>query len=279
MTAQLHPQSSGVLRILQNQKPHTRTATDHNCYNQKEMSCLRAFFRDGDPCARREAMKRQSSSQEHEIIELQDNNVEQREADHDKPLNGQTGKERDHWKSCRNVVFWKCKLWMVITTIFLVFFLVILISLILYSNVYTDEDDYWDPDALLNSGNCRNFSGTLKLMCGLPQLFSENITKMLTDVYSSSPALGRYFRSAQVVDFSNERSTVSYQLDFSVPPSTEGFMENTLNPDFIKNVLRQNIYDEDETFNPGTSECNRLKLDPTSLTLTCKCCTLEKLFL
>ncbi|KFQ78742.1 TPA-induced transmembrane protein, partial [Phoenicopterus ruber ruber] len=67
----------------------------------------------------------------------------------------------------------------------------------------------------------------------------------LTDVYSSSPALGRYFRSAQVVDFSNERSTVSYQLDFSVPPSTEGFMENTLNPDFIKNVLRQNIYDED----------------------------------
>ncbi|KFV69133.1 hypothetical protein N307_07957, partial [Dryobates pubescens] len=45
--------------------------------------------------------------------------------------------------------------------------------------------------------------------------------------------------------FSNETSTVFYQLEFSVPPSTEGFMENTMDPDFIRNVLRQNIYDED----------------------------------
>ncbi|NXG21285.1 TTMP protein, partial [Grallaria varia] len=67
----------------------------------------------------------------------------------------------------------------------------------------------------------------------------------LTEVYSSSPALGRYFRSAEVVSSSNESSTVIYQLVFSVPPSTEGFMKNTMNPDFIKNVLRQNIYDED----------------------------------
>lgn len=78
--------------------------------------------------------------------------------------------------------------------------------------------------------------------------------------------------------FSNENSTVFYQLEFSVPPSTEGFLENTMNPDFIRNVLRQNIYDEDDTFNPGTSECNGLKLDPTSLTLTCKCCTLKSFF-
>ncbi|NWR22369.1 TTMP protein, partial [Emberiza fucata] len=67
----------------------------------------------------------------------------------------------------------------------------------------------------------------------------------LTEVYSSSPALGRYFRSVQVISFSNESSTVIYQLVFSVPPSTEGFMENIMNPDFIRNILRQNIYDED----------------------------------
>lgn len=53
-------------------------------------------------------------------------------------------------------------------------------------------------------------------------------------------------------------------------------MENSMNPDFIRNILRQNIYDED-TLNSGTSECDTLKLNPTSL--TCKCCTLEKLFL
>jgi len=37
-------------------------------------------------------MKRQSSGQEHEIIELQEDNVEETEADHAKPLNAQTRK-------------------------------------------------------------------------------------------------------------------------------------------------------------------------------------------
>ncbi|XP_053827965.1 TPA-induced transmembrane protein isoform X2 [Vidua macroura] len=233
------------------------------------MSWLRAHFRDRGPHRRpsseTEAMKRQSSAQEHEIIELQEHNVDERETDHDKPLNAQTRKERYPWKSCRNVIFWKCKLWMVISMIFLVIFLVILISLILYSNVYTDEDDYWDPNELLSNGNFHSFSGTLELMCVLPHFSSKDITKRLTEVYSSSPALGRYFRSAQVISFSNESSTVIYQLVFSVPPSTEEFMKNSMNPDFIRNILRQNIYDED-TLNPGTPECDRLKLYPTSLT-------------
>ncbi|XP_053792018.1 TPA-induced transmembrane protein isoform X1 [Vidua chalybeata] len=259
------------------------------------MSWLRAHFRDRGPRRRpsseTEAMKRQSSAQEHEIIELQEHNVDESETDRDKPLNAQTRKqskglcrgvyreclpfsacapggislERDPWKSCRNVIFWKCKLWMVISMIFLVIFLVILISLILYSNVYTDEDDYWDPNELLSNGNFHSFSGTLELMCVLPHFSSKDITKRLTEVYSSSPALGRYFRSAQVISFSNESSTVIYQLVFSVPPSTEEFMKNSMNPDFIRNILRQNIYDED-TLNPGTPECDRLKLYPTSLT-------------
>ncbi|XP_063004302.1 TPA-induced transmembrane protein isoform X2 [Melospiza melodia melodia] len=208
------------------------------------MGWLHAHFRDRGsrrgPSSETEAMKRQSSAHEQEIIELREHNVEESETDRDKPLNAQTRKERDGWKSCRNVVFWKCKLWTVIFTIFLVIFLVILISLILYSR-------------------------TLELMCGLPHFSSEDITKRLTEVYSSSPALGRYFRSAQVISFSNESSTVIYQLVFSVPPSTEGFMENRMNPDFIRNILRQYIYDED-TLNPGTSECDRLKLNLTSLT-------------
>ncbi|XP_035396382.1 TPA-induced transmembrane protein [Cygnus olor] len=235
------------------------------------MSWLRACFIDRGSRTETEAMKRQSSDQEHEVIELQQVNGEESEVDHKKPLNSPAAamsKERDHWKSCRKVIFWKCKLWMVLTTIFVVLFLVILISLVLYSNVYTDEDDYWDADALLHSGNYHNFSGKFKLMCGLPHLFADDITKKLTDVYSSSPALGRYFRSAQVVHFSNESSTVFYQLEFSVPPSAEGFMENLMDPDFIRNILRQNIYDEEDTFYPGTSECNTLKLDPASLTST-----------
>ncbi|XP_066196688.1 TPA-induced transmembrane protein [Sylvia atricapilla] len=233
------------------------------------MRTLRAHFRDRGPHSRpsskAEAMTRQNSAQEHEIIELRQQNGEESETDRDQPPNAGTRQERDPWESCKKVVFWKCKKWMVITTIFLVLLLVIVISLILYSTVYTDEDDYWDADELLSSGKVHSFSGTLELMCGLTNFSSEDITKRLTEVYSSSPALGRYFRSAQVLSFSNENSTVNYQLLFSVPPSTEGFMENSMNPDFIRNILRQNIYDED-TLNPGTSECDTLKLDPTSLT-------------
>ncbi|XP_065598020.1 TPA-induced transmembrane protein isoform X2 [Cyrtonyx montezumae] len=234
------------------------------------MSWLCACYRDRGLHKETEAMKRQSSDGEHEVIELQEVNGEESKADHKKPLNSQapaTSKERDQWKSCRKIVFWKCKLWMVLTTIFVVLFLVILISLALYSNVYTDEDDYWDTDSLLH--NYHNFSGKFNLLCGLPYLFSEDITKRITDVYSSSPALGRYFRSAKVDYFSNETSTVYYQLEFFVPPSTEGFMENVMNPDFIRSILLQNIYDEeDDAFNSGTSECTRLKLDPASLTST-----------
>lgn len=37
-------------------------------------------------------MKRQSSAQEHETIELQEHKVEESETDHDKPLNAQTRK-------------------------------------------------------------------------------------------------------------------------------------------------------------------------------------------
>ncbi|POI22823.1 hypothetical protein CIB84_013429 [Bambusicola thoracicus] len=103
------------------------------------MSWLRACCRDRGSHTEREAMKRQSSGGEHEVIELPEVNGEESTADHKKPLNSQapsTSKERDQWKSCRKIIFWKCKLWMVLTTIFVVLFLVILISLALYSSKY-----------------------------------------------------------------------------------------------------------------------------------------------
>ncbi|OWK54011.1 TPA-induced transmembrane protein [Lonchura striata] len=249
-------------------------------------------------------MKRQNSAQEHEIIELQEQNVEESETDRDKPLNAQTRKLSSitvHQALCTNggVVFTPGPMELVCTKFCIkmrkyhkkrfgyedgndvcnvgmsamddlgpmVSLSVRLPEQMAFANgdVYTDEDDYWDPEELLSNGNFHNFSGTVELMCSLPHFSSKDVTKRLTEVYSSSPALGRYFRSAQVISFSNESSTVIYQLVFSVPPSTEGFMENNMNPDFIRNILRQNIYDED-TLNPETSECDRLKLDPTSLT-------------
>lgn len=60
------------------------------------MSWLRDHFRDRGPrrgpSSETEAMKRQNSAQEHEIIELQEQNVEESETDRGKPLNAQMRK-------------------------------------------------------------------------------------------------------------------------------------------------------------------------------------------
>lgn len=51
------------------------------------MSWLCACYRDRGPHTETEAMKRQSSDGEHEVIELQEVNGEESTADHKKPLN------------------------------------------------------------------------------------------------------------------------------------------------------------------------------------------------
>ncbi|XP_074839615.1 TPA-induced transmembrane protein isoform X2 [Carettochelys insculpta] len=137
-----------------------------------------------------------------QVIELQGNGdfEEENEGEHSnktfKPEPSVASKER----SCGGTIFWKCKLWMVLSSIFLGLLLVIIMSLILYSVVYIDEDEYWDPGSV-SSGNYRNFSGTLKIKCAAESASHEALTKRLIDVYSSSPALGRYFNSAQVDSF------------------------------------------------------------------------------
>lgn len=58
------------------------------------MSWVCAHFRDrgrrSRPSSGTEAMKRQNSAQEHEIIELRQHKVEESETDHDEPPNSQT---------------------------------------------------------------------------------------------------------------------------------------------------------------------------------------------
>ncbi|OXB65216.1 hypothetical protein ASZ78_014881 [Callipepla squamata] len=156
------------------------------------MSWLCACYRGRGPHKETEAMKRQSSDGEHEVIELPEVNGEESKADHTKPLNSQapaTSKERDQWKSCRKIIFWKCKLWMALTTIFVVLFLVILISLALYSSKYLTPVLFSDK-IVQYKVNGRN---TLFL-----NVFIFFFLSKITDVYSSSPALGRYFRTAKV---------------------------------------------------------------------------------
>ncbi|KAF7250932.1 TPA-induced transmembrane protein [Varanus komodoensis] len=176
---------------------------------------------------------------------------------------------------CSQIVFWKCKLWMVLAAFVLI--LATGLCLILYSVIYTDEDEYWDAEAIAN-GNHHNFSGTLKVHCAnnpdlslsasAYKLLSESLNSRLTDVYTYSPALGRYFISADIISLSDNDSTVSYELCFSVPPETEEFMKYRMSKEFLINVLRQNIYDQDDMDGLDIPGCTNMTLDPTSLSLT-----------
>ncbi|XP_029434280.1 TPA-induced transmembrane protein [Rhinatrema bivittatum] len=171
--------------------------------------------------------------------------------------------------SCRERVFWKCRLWMVIASVFAFIIIITIVSLVLYSAVYIDEDETFYLDSPLS----KNYTGTIRVInkciptamhLSAPEetnLLSDQIIKRITDVYKSSPALGHYFVSARVISFSNENATASYTLQFSVPDE-DNFLKYTMSEEFLSGVLQQDIHDQEE------SECKLEVLDASPLSLS-----------
>lgn len=165
----------------------------------------------------------------------------------------------DPWKRCNRILCWRCKLWMAIVSIFLVFILVIIMSLILMRDTYIDEDDYEMPELSSN----KTFLVTLKIPeeCAGEKELQHLLSARLTDVYSSSPSLSRYFTSVQIEEnASDDNSTVTYHLLFGVPED-DNFMKYMMSEELILGVLKQNFHDQNI---PG---CETLGLDPASLSL------------
>ncbi|XP_057620618.1 TPA-induced transmembrane protein [Chionomys nivalis] len=163
------------------------------------------------------------------------------------------------WSPCNKTVFGQCRLWMVIVTIFLCFVVVITISLCLIGVTYIDEDENEMPELSSN----KTFFVMLKIPeeCTNEEDLPHLLTKRLTDVYTQSPALSRYFTSADIVDFSVENSTVTYHLQFGVPAEDDGFMEFVMSEELVLGIVRQNFHDK------NLSSCESLGLDPESLLL------------
>lgn len=67
------------------------------------------------------------------------------------------------------------------------------------------------------------------------------------------------------------QTAASYQLCFSVPPETEDFMRYRMSKEFVMNVLRQNIYDQEGMYGLDVPGCLNMRLDPASLLRTRKC--------
>ncbi|XP_019485251.1 PREDICTED: TPA-induced transmembrane protein [Hipposideros armiger] len=153
--------------------------------------------------------------------------------------------QKNPWRSCNRNVIGKCKLWMVIASIFLGLILVIIVSLCLFGGNDADFGNF-----------CLSLSGSN--VCGC---FTCSCLFQLTDVYSSSPSLSRYFTSVEIVDLSGENATIAYHLQFGVPSEDDSFMKYMMSEELVLSVLRQDFHDQNM---PG---CETLGLSPDSLLL------------
>ncbi|KAL4647722.1 TPA-induced transmembrane protein isoform X2 [Arapaima gigas] len=170
--------------------------------------------------------------------------------------------------SLNETVAWKLKLWVVIALIFLVIFLLIILSLVLYSVLYEDQDDKFDRSLFTVP---QYYSGMFKLVnqefivellspsSPQSQNLSAQLGNKLSDLYTSSPALGRYFSGAGVSSFSNGSITAHYWLKFLLPPEHDKLLRYTVSREMVFNVLRQHLYDQD----PDPQDL--LYIDPSSL--------------
>ncbi|XP_044107316.1 TPA-induced transmembrane protein [Neovison vison] len=193
--------------------------------------------------------------------------------DEQKPLNGTVQviplsveepcpaqeKEENPWSSCNKKLIGKCKLWMVIASVFLGLIIVIIISLCLIGVTYIDEDE----NEILELSSNKTFLVVFKIPeeCTAEEEWPHLLMERLTHVYASSPSLSHCFTSVEMTDFSGENATVAFNLQFGVPSEDDDFMKYRMNKELVRGVLLQNLHDQ------GVSGCETLGLDPASLLL------------
>ncbi|XP_036205117.1 TPA-induced transmembrane protein isoform X1 [Myotis myotis] len=167
--------------------------------------------------------------------------------------------QKSPWSSCNRTLCGKCKLWMAIAFIFLGFIVVIIISLCLIGVTYIDEDE----NEILELSSNKTFLVMLKIPeeCVTEKELPHLLTKRLTDVYSSSPSLNRYFTSVEIMDFREENATITYHLQFGVPSEDDSFMKYMMSEELVLGILLQDFHDQ------NLSGCETLGLDPESLLL------------
>ncbi|XP_034722953.1 TPA-induced transmembrane protein-like [Etheostoma cragini] len=175
-------------------------------------------------------------------------------------------------RELNKVVCGRFKLWMVIVFTFLLILAVIIISLVLCSVIYKDEDDNFDP-SLFKVPHSFNGSFRLPNLVFTEQLstrsseesqaLAAHLQEKLAGLYRSSPALGRYFSEAEISAFRKGSVIADYQLTFFMPEEQQDQLRNvTLSREMVYNVFRQFLYDQEQ---PG--ESGRMYIDPVSLNM------------
>ncbi|KAJ7990174.1 hypothetical protein DPEC_G00297580 [Dallia pectoralis] len=163
----------------------------------------------------------------------------------------------------------KVKLWRLIIFIVVVLIVVVIgASIALCSVIHRDTDDTYDSSLFVQT---LNFTGSFRLT---NQVFtqtllspasrhsmdlSRQLEEKLTELYRSSPALGRYFSSAEITSFRNGSVIADFRLHFRLPQGVAELESYTLSREMVFNVFRQFVYDQAPKENP------LLNIDPSSL--------------
>ncbi|CAM4556198.1 unnamed protein product [Leuciscus chuanchicus] len=140
------------------------------------------------------------------------------------------------------VVVWKLKLWMVILLVFLVIALVIGISLIVCAVIDDDGDDNYDKSSFVVKRFFRgHFTVTNSSFTSDQEILQ--LEQQLTQVYSSSHALERYFSNFTISHLQD--TAAQFKLQFMMPLDHEELVRFTLSLKMVKHVLLQHLYDQD----------------------------------
>ncbi|KAJ3590600.1 hypothetical protein NHX12_008550 [Muraenolepis orangiensis] len=127
-----------------------------------------------------------------------------------------------------------------------------------------DPDDTFDSSSFVIP---RNFSGSFRLnnqvldaSSNQSQVLASQLQEKLSGLYSDSPALARYFSSAEIHEIRNNSTEAVFSLRFLLPPEDQEQLQRfTLSRELVYNVLRQFLYDQ---------EADPLQVDPKSLQMT-----------
>ncbi|XP_056416633.1 TPA-induced transmembrane protein [Hyla sarda] len=161
-------------------------------------------------------------------------------------------------KQRRNKILKNPKIW--ISLVFLLFVFVTIISVVLYSNVYSDEDEQNLMNLSLDS-KC-SYLGYVNVTdhC-LWDSWIKNETlfqERIASVYSMSPFLNYFFIAAKVNYSSDDEDKFAViHLDFAQPS-----LKYLISTELVEGVLRQDMYDL------GKSECQDSQILKDSLQIS-----------
>lgn len=176
-------------------------------------------------------------------------------------------KEELTQKVCKDRV----PLWVVLILIFLLIIGLIFASLALCTVIYDDVDDKYDSRMFEVQ---RHFNGSfllpnlnfteeqLNLSSNESHTLAAELNNKLDDLYTNSPALGRYFSSSEIYDLSEAPAKASFHLKFRMPAVEQSELKRfTLSRSMVYNVLRQFLFDQEDT-------ADRLYIEPASLNMS-----------